>query len=48
MISIKNQVPGIYYDASRDFQILGHFLWVVRPWIGGDVLLILYIGIMYK
>jgi hypothetical protein len=24
MISIKNQIPGIYYEASRDFQVLGH------------------------
>ena len=24
MINIKNQVPNIYYNASRDFQVLGH------------------------
>ena len=29
MINIKNQIPGIYYDASRDFQILGHLYEVV-------------------
>ena len=29
MISIKNQVPSVYYDASRDFQLLGHLYEVV-------------------
>jgi hypothetical protein len=29
MISIKNQIPSIYYDASRDFQILGHLFEIV-------------------
>lgn len=29
MINVKNQLPGIYYDASRDFQILGHLYEVV-------------------
>ncbi len=29
MINLKNQVPGIYYDASRDFQLLGHLYEVV-------------------
>lgn len=29
MINIKNQLPSIYYDASRDFQILGHLYEVV-------------------
>lgn len=29
MISIKHQLPGIYYDTSRDFQILGHLYEVV-------------------
>jgi hypothetical protein len=29
MINIKNQVPDIYYDASRDFQVLGHLYEVV-------------------
>ena len=29
MINIKNQIPSIYYDASRDFQILGHLFEVV-------------------
>ena len=29
MITIKNQIPSIYYDASRDFQILGHLYEVV-------------------
>ena len=24
MIKIKDQLPNVYYDASRDFQILGH------------------------
>ena len=24
MIKLKDQIPGVYYDASRDFQILGH------------------------
>lgn len=29
MIKIKNQIPSIYYDASRDFQVLGHLYEVV-------------------
>lgn len=29
MINIKHQLPSIYYDASRDFQILGHLYEVV-------------------
>lgn len=29
MISIRDQVPNIYYDASRDFQVLGHLYEVV-------------------
>ncbi len=29
MINIKNQIPSIYYDASRDFQVLGHLFEVV-------------------
>lgn len=33
MISIKNQVPSIYYDASRDFQILGHLYEVVLNYV---------------
>jgi hypothetical protein len=29
MIKIKDQLPSIYYDASRDFQILGHLYEVI-------------------
>ena len=29
MINLKHQLPSIYYDASRDFQILGHLYEVV-------------------
>jgi hypothetical protein len=33
MINIKNQLPSIYYDASRDFQILGHLYEVVLNYV---------------
>ena len=33
MINLKNQVPGIYYDASRDFQVLGHLYEVVLNYV---------------
>lgn len=33
MINIKNQIPSIYYDASRDFQVLGHLYEVVLNYI---------------
>ncbi len=33
MINIKNQVPSIYYDASRDFQIFGHLYEVVLNYV---------------
>lgn len=33
MINIKNQIPNIYYDASRDFQILGHLYEVVLNYV---------------
>lgn len=29
MIKIKDQIPSIYYDASRDFQVLGHLYEVI-------------------
>lgn len=29
MIKIKDQLPSVYYDASRDFQVLGHLYEVV-------------------
>ncbi len=47
MISIKNQVPGIYYDASRDFQILGHLYEVVLNYVktNADMLYLLPNGI---
>lgn len=25
MIKVKNSVPSVYYNSSRDFQLLGHF-----------------------
>lgn len=47
MISIKNQVPNIYYDASRDFQILGHLYEVVLNYVktNADMLYLLPNGI---
>ncbi len=33
MINIKNQVPSIYYDASRDFQLLGHLYELVLNYV---------------
>lgn len=33
MINIKDQIPSIYYDASRDFQILGHLYEVVLNYV---------------
>ena len=33
MINIKNQLPNIYYDTSRDFQILGHLYEVVLNYV---------------
>jgi hypothetical protein len=47
MINIKNQVPGIYYEASRDFQILGHLYEVVLNYVktNADMLYLLPNGI---
>lgn len=47
MINIKNQIPSIYYDASRDFQILGHLYEVVLNYIktNTDMLYLLPNGI---
>jgi len=47
MISIKNQVPNIYYDASRDFQVLGHLYEVTLNYIktNADMLYLLPNGI---
>ena len=33
MIRIKDQIPSIYYDASRDFQVLGHLYEVVLNYV---------------
>lgn len=33
MINLKNQVPSIYYDASRDFQLLGHLYGLVLNYV---------------
>ena len=47
MIKIKNQIPDIYYDASRDFQILGHLYEVVLNYTktNADMLYLLPNGI---
>ena len=47
MINIKNQIPGIYYDASRDIQILGHLYEVVLNYskTNADMLYLLPNGI---
>jgi len=47
MISIKNQVPSIYYEASRDFQILGHLYEVLLNYskTNADMLYLLPNGI---
>lgn len=47
MINIKNQVPGIYYEASRDFQVLGHLYEVVLNYVktNADMLYLLPNGI---
>lgn len=47
MISIKNQIPNIYYDASRDFQVLGHLYEVVLNYskTNADMLYLLPNGI---
>lgn len=47
MIKIKNQIPSIYYDASRDFQVLGHLYEVVLNYIktNADMLYLLPNGI---
>ncbi len=47
MINIKNQLPSIYYDASRDFQILGHVYEVVLNYVktNADMLYLLPNGI---
>lgn len=37
MINIRNQIPSVYYDASRDFQILGHLYEVVLNYIKTNV-----------
>ena len=47
MINIKDQIPSIYYDASRDFQILGHLYEVVLNYskTNADMLYLLPDGI---
>lgn len=47
MINIKSQIPSIYYDASRDFQILGHLYEVVLNYskTNADMLYLLPNGI---
>lgn len=47
MINIKNQIPSVYYDASRDFQILGHLYEVVLNYVktNADMLYLLPNGI---
>lgn len=47
MINIKHQVPNIYYDASRDFQLLGHLYEVVLNYTktNADMLYLLPNGI---
>lgn len=47
MINIKQQVPNIYYDASRDFQLLGHLYEVVLNYTktNADMLYLLPNGI---
>lgn len=47
MINIKDQLPSIYYDASRDFQVLGHLYEVVLNYIktNADMLYLLPNGI---
>ncbi len=48
MINIKNQIPSIYYDASRDFQVLGHLYEVVLNYVktNADMLYLLPNGIV--
>ncbi len=47
MISIKNQIPSVYYDASRDFQVLGHLYEVVLNYskTNADMLYLLPTGV---
>jgi hypothetical protein len=47
MININRQVPSIYYDASRDFQLLGHLYEVVLNYTktNADMLYLLPNGI---
>jgi hypothetical protein len=47
MININHQVPNIYYDASRDFQLLGHLYEVVLNYTktNADMLYLLPNGI---
>lgn len=47
MINLKNQIPSVYYDASRDFQILGHLFEVVLNYskTNADMLYLLPNGI---
>lgn len=47
MINIKNQIPSVYYDASRDFQILGHLYEVVLNYVktNADMLYLLPNGV---
>jgi hypothetical protein len=47
MININHQVPSIYYDASRDFQLLGHLYEVVLNYTktNADMLYLLPNGI---
>jgi hypothetical protein len=47
MIKIKDQIPSVYYDASRDFQILGHLYEVLLNYTktNADMLYLLPNGI---
>jgi hypothetical protein len=47
MINIKDQLPSVYYDASRDFQVLGHLYEVVLNYVktNADMLYLLPNGI---
>jgi hypothetical protein len=47
MINVKNQIPNIYYDASRDFQVLGRLYEVVLNYVktNADMLYLLPNGI---
>ena len=47
MINIKNQVPSVYYNASRDFQVLGHLYEIVLNYskTNADMLYLLPTGL---